>query len=44
MSHQLKVFVLDKRQFNLLLRGQADQPRARVYGCALGAAAVGSAS
>ena len=23
MSHQLKVFILDKRQFNLLLRGQA---------------------
>jgi hypothetical protein len=23
MSHQVKVFVLDKRQFNLLLRGEA---------------------
>ena len=23
MSHQVKVFVLDKSQFNLLLRGQA---------------------
>lgn len=32
------------RVLGLLLRGQADQPRARVYGCVLGAAAAGSAS
>jgi len=42
MSHQVKVFVLDKRQFNLLLRGQARVRNLPADGDIVSASHVGS--